>query len=530
MVDKKKTSRRRLLVHLVVFGHALLLLAAATILAFRNGEVLGYFWDLPALLFLLVGLGLILSMGLFSLPTKSKIALLVVSSSLSLYAVEVGVRVLAPSLAPSEFRDELMAIRAQLAREAGRSFDTRSLLDVILDLRKQGTPALPSGNFETYLKENIVSEHWFAYRHPPGAVRRSVIRINGEEVLPLGQPAHQMGVGTDNENGVRVVFKTDEHGFRNPPGLWSLDEIDVVGVGDSFTEGCEVQDHESFMSCLRERFPRTINLGIGGGGPFTMLACLREYGQALKPKVVLWCFFEGNDLDNLVSRMHIPILGSYLQKDFRQNLLERQPELDEAIRAFLENAVQRQRELRLSRRSWRDAWNTVLSVITLEQICTKLSLRRDAALLNVATPDADWVGNIEAATGMQRLNDEQRALFSKVLAMAKSEVEFWGGKFVFVYLPAWERVADPRFKASVWFEGSKNQFPNDQRRQILAIVNSLNIDLIDTTLSFARHDDPLSLFPFRLPGHYNPQGHRFVAETIVEQLSFDSSTPIPTKR
>jgi hypothetical protein len=30
--------------------------------------------------------------------------------------------------------------------------------------------------------------------------------------------------------------------------------------------------------------------------------------------------------------------------------------------------------------------------------------------------------------------------------------------------------------------------------------------------------DPLSLFPFRRPGHYNAAGHRIVAEVVLEAL------------
>ena len=45
-----------------------------------------------------------------------------------------------------------------------------------------------------------------------------------------------------------------------------------------------------------------INLGVGGFGPLLELAALTEYLTPLKPPVVLWVFFEGNDLtDDLPS-------------------------------------------------------------------------------------------------------------------------------------------------------------------------------------------------------------------------------------
>lgn len=45
--------------------------------------------------------------------------------------------------------------------------------------------------------------------------------------------------------------------------------------------------------------PRTLNLGMGGIGPLHELAILKEYGSVVRPKVVLWVYYEGNDLADL---------------------------------------------------------------------------------------------------------------------------------------------------------------------------------------------------------------------------------------
>ena len=47
----------------------------------------------------------------------------------------------------------------------------------------------------------------------------------------------------------------------------------------------------------------------------------------------------------------------------------------------------------------------------------------------------------------------------------------------------------------------------------------LDIPIIDIHNEvFKTHPDPLSLFPFRIPGHYNAEGYRLVAEAIGKQL------------
>ena len=80
---------------------------------------------------------------------------------------------------------------------------------------------------------------------------------------------------------VVLVFAASVAFLCNPPGLWS--QFDIVAVGDSFTQGCEVRLEDCFVSQLRNEFPRSINLGLGGGGRFTMLGCIREYGWKLRP-------------------------------------------------------------------------------------------------------------------------------------------------------------------------------------------------------------------------------------------------------
>ena len=48
-------------------------------------------------------------------------------------------------------------------------------------------------------------------------------------------------------------------------------------------------------------------------------------------------------------------------------------------------------------------------------------------------------------------------------------------------------------------------------------MSDLNIPLIDIHSSvFKKQKNPLSLFPFGLPGfHYNEQGYKLIAETIL---------------
>jgi hypothetical protein len=89
-----------------------------------------------------------------------------------------------------------------------------------------------------------------------------------------------------NESGQFVTYESDEHGFRNPKRLWGSGGIDVVALGDSFTQGYCVPSGREFVGLVRQRYPSTLNLGIAGEGPLLMLATLKEY---VIPLSCAWC-------------------------------------------------------------------------------------------------------------------------------------------------------------------------------------------------------------------------------------------------
>jgi hypothetical protein len=100
--------------------------------------------------------------------------------------------------------------------------------------------------------------------------------------------------GRPVEGGRWVHYRTDEHGFRNPPGL---DRADVVFVGDSFTEAGAIPDEDTFVDRVGDRAGlRTVNLGRSRYGPQQEEIVLEQSALAYHPRAVVWVLFEGNDL------------------------------------------------------------------------------------------------------------------------------------------------------------------------------------------------------------------------------------------
>ena len=64
-----------------------------------------------------------------------------------------------------------------------------------------------------------------------------------------------------------------------------------------------------------------------------MLATLKVYLPLLTPKIVLWFYYEGNDLVDLQTERKSALLRNYLRDDFTQRDLARQSDIDRAITA-----------------------------------------------------------------------------------------------------------------------------------------------------------------------------------------------------
>jgi hypothetical protein len=91
--------------------------------------------------------------------------------------------------------------------------------------------------------------------------------------------------------------RLDRHGFRNAE---DLDTADVAVIGDSFIEAAETPSDRIMTSVLSRLTKSTVaNLGRGGYSPQQELIVLQRYALPLRPKVVVWTFYEGNDLLDL---------------------------------------------------------------------------------------------------------------------------------------------------------------------------------------------------------------------------------------
>jgi len=108
-------------------------------------------------------------------------------------------------------------------------------------------------------------------------------------------------VAQDMVNAVPVTedvfedtFCTDAEGFFNKE---NIDRADVVVVGDSFVGATRVPYDMMWVQQLGEKLGRPVaNLGVPYYGATQELVVLKKYGLKKNPKLVVWAYFEGNDI------------------------------------------------------------------------------------------------------------------------------------------------------------------------------------------------------------------------------------------
>ncbi|MBK20681.1 MAG: hypothetical protein CMM52_17755 [Rhodospirillaceae bacterium] len=352
-----------------------------------------------------------------------------------------------------------------ISKKSGHKYDPRSKLEVVQDLRKSGKNAAPYVPPETL------------FRPGRNGLDSALLGKDGQSMLSLGGISKTINV-VCNEGGAWFSYMADRYGFNNPNHVWDSDHVDILTLGDSFTLGNCAPQGMSMVDLLRRQTDVLVNLGGGGNGPLFMLAALREYGAALRPKTVLW-FFYNNDIENLNNEARNATLKRYLaENDFSQSLKKRQPEIDSGLSDLIDD---------LSKQTnWRE--RTFFRILRLQNLRYRL----------FPPPQA---------TGQkgQSLDVE----YGRILSIARETVSSWGGKIVFVYLPF-----PPRFFAP---DAQAVQAASNRKETILSMAKKVGVETIDLGPKFDSFSDPGEL-AYAASTHYSEAGYRLAANAIAKKL------------
>tara|TARA_Y100000816_G_scaffold290830_1_gene280501 strand:+ start:2918 stop:4132 length:1215 start_codon:yes stop_codon:yes gene_type:complete len=318
----------------------------------------------------------------------------------------------------------------------------------------------------------------------------SAIINNNYNFLPLSGLSNINTIHC-NENGYYSIYKSDRYGFNNPDYEWDNQNQQYILIGDSFVHGECVNRPNDISSVLREISNKSVlNLGYRGNGPLLKLATLKEFSKTKKNKI-LWFYFEGNDQKELVDELKDIILKKYFFEDkFSQSLLKKNELKDKFLLNLLDknyntkslHTKKNKKEIEFKKTDFR--------------ISELIKLNKTRNIIHKVLPGAK-------SQEIYPMHDK----FINVIEKAKFYTERNNSKLYFIYLPQYARYA-------------QKNYHNENYDRIKSAIKKLNIELIDINEEvFSKEKNPLSLFPFKLNGHYNIEGYKKIAYHIYQRTS-----------
>lgn len=367
--------------------------------------------------------------------------------------------------------------RLSVVEDRGIDWDTRSIHEVINNLNDQGIDAYPAAFPQDSFNSSWIQEEF-------GTSENRIWPLSG-----ISRVKTVYGI----ESGKYMIYSSDRYGFNNDDNVYDQTEYPIILLGDSFVHGCCVQEGEDIAGNLRTRGHNAINLGMGGNGPLNNLATLREYGETIQPKLILWIYYE-NDLEDLKTEFAHPLLKRYINnKGFSQSLVMRQSETD----LFWKSAGQ--------------IYNN--DAITSTDSSSVVKANIETIAINVTKfilLDKIWriIGRIITIPSYNNQSPEHLDVLSAVLENAKLESARLGANLHFIYLPSYRNVVDR---------------DNRSGDRILTLAKQLDIPVIDLYEVISVLEDPLYVFPLRMRGHYNKEGYSLLAEIIEDKVISEQS-------
>jgi hypothetical protein len=283
-------------------------------------------------------------------------------------------------------------------------------------------------------------------------------------------------------------YRTDELGFRNPPGVR---RADIVFIGDSFTEAASVEESETFAQRVAAQTGMSVvNLGRGAYGPQQELIVLERYGLSYQPRVVVWQLFEGNDLKDVSNfaewRNNSQATKSLLTRYFDNSLL----------RLPLE-------------RTWQS-----------RSVTARANLRyHDGTAQQLVVRYPYLPGQVEES-------EIEFAEIRKTIEAGYRLCQSRGIQLVIIHVPVMARVMEPwlEFAAAAdrekYLPGNNVNEPQDFGNQLAAFCRELGLpylDLFPALRSRAATDNRKLYVPN--DEHLDTQGHEVVAQTLKQFLA-----------
>ncbi len=287
-----------------------------------------------------------------------------------------------------------------------------------------------------------------------------------------------------------VDLAYDDHGFRNPV---TLSRADIAFIGDSYVEAVQTVLESTLPQLVARSTGLTVaNLGLSGYGPQQELAVLERYALPLDPEVIVWAFYEGNDLvdlqmyDKLRPKLgtELPTEPGLIDRSFSKNLLDalyqRLKSCEPSPKAQVHSGIFRDGDQRQT------------------------------------THYFNSLGGPLSAAEMNALTR-----FESILARAHEQAAASGARLILLFVPTKFRVYHDLVRFPENSPGARAE-PNDLPQRLTALASHLSpplefLNLTDAFRSAAALGEHVYLAD---DSHWTPTGHRIAATALEDLLAY----------
>lgn len=271
-------------------------------------------------------------------------------------------------------------------------------------------------------------------------------------------------------------YRTNCHGFRIDEQTNADDSIkkcDWLFIGDSFTQGAQVDYEYLFTSLLYKSFPdkTIVNAGISGAGLYEELNFYKEIGQMLHPKKVFLQIGVFNDFKDI--KEHHASLQDYIAEK-------------SSLYRYLSYQLSPQDETPLGR------W--------MEPFFLNLQDNIDSNILYKPTSNK---------------KEKDKDNFATCISEFKRLVEANGAELVLILIPSKEQVSPHMFKETLQICRLKESDVDLQaaNRLCAEVAQKEGLTLIDMYDDFRASSLPF----FLIDEHLNVLGHELIAARLVAE-------------
>jgi len=454
------------------------------------------FWISPLIQFyifilILLILLLISFKFIFQLDQKYKnnLSIFFLSSIITIYSLEIINEIIFPTFNAVDGGKYIEKIKKKYSKKNNITLDNRTIYEFISDYRKKNIESYP--NFKPNLLIKHIEDNSTSKNYNNG------FKINDGKILPLSNISNIITT-TGNEGGFYPIIKTDKYGFNNSNKVYES-RIDVVLVGDSFVEGSDVRPINNISSNLIKENFNTLNLGKSHSGPLVQFAIFKEYAISHKPKKVFWFYF-ANDHKDLTNEINSDLLLKYLYDySFSQKLKKKQIIIDRKLKHYF-NIIEKNyiKNEDKNENYYSINYSESLTLKRIIRVFKLFNLRNRLGLLIDMKP-------IYADSNQMKIQEN-------IIKSTNKIIESWNGELIFVLIPQYTKDMAFLSQELDWV------VETNVTSKIIKILNKNHIKFINLEEHIDNHNDPLSLYPFRIPIHFNEKGYLFIADILTKEL------------